>query len=117
MSDLVRIITSADPAVRDRSLDAFSRAAGASALLGDCAGLDSFRRSSDNLYERVRAQFFLYAIHRFHLPYKEGVSTGGLIPFDATLNILKRRYEEAIDILLAEQTAHGPGAPLSSALA
>ncbi len=80
MSDLVRIITSADPAVRNRSLDAFCRAADASALLAECAALDRFRRESDNLYERVRAQFFLYAIHRFHLPYKEGVPGGGPIP-------------------------------------
>ncbi len=32
--------------------------------------LDRFRRASDNLYERVRALFFLYAIHRFHLPLR-----------------------------------------------
>ena len=28
--------------------------------------------------ERVRALFFLYAIHRFHLPLREGVATRGL---------------------------------------
>ena len=37
-------------------------------LLAECQALDRFRRSSDNLYERVRALFFLYAIHRFHIP-------------------------------------------------
>ena len=42
------------------------------ALLAECAALDRFRRPSDNLYERVRALFFLYAIHRFHLPLQAG---------------------------------------------
>ena len=37
-------------------------------LLAECAELERFRRRSDNLYERVRACFFLYAIYRFHLP-------------------------------------------------
>ena len=32
------------------------------------AELDAFRRCAENLYERVRTLFFLYAIHRFHLP-------------------------------------------------
>ena len=36
--------------------------------------LDAFRRTSDNLYERVRALFFLYAIHRFHLPRQAGAA-------------------------------------------
>ena len=40
--------------------------------------LDVLRRQSDNLYERVRALFFLYAIHRFHLPNKPGVGQRGL---------------------------------------
>ena len=44
--------------------------ASAEALLAECAALDAFRRQSDNLYERVRALFFLYAIYRFHLPGK-----------------------------------------------
>ena len=32
--------------------------------------LDRFRRASENLYERVRAIFFLAAIYRYHLPAK-----------------------------------------------
>ena len=76
-----------------------------------------FRRTSDNLYERVRALFFLYAIHRFHLPLKPGVAPRGLIPFNGSRNLLKRRFEEAIDIFLAAQSAHGPSDAISSALA
>src|SRR5439155_2088842 len=117
MTELIRIIRAQDPEVRNRSLDGFCRSAGARALLDECAALDEFRRSSDNLYERVRAQLFLYAIHRFYLPYKTGVNHGGLIPFAASVSILKRRFEEGIEILLKSQTAEGAGAAISSGLA
>jgi len=39
------------------------------------------------------------------------------IPFPGYVNLLKRRFEEAIDIFLAAQTANGPSAAISSALA
>ena len=81
-SPLVEIITSPDPAVRDRSVDAFCRAASLSGLLAACAELEAFRRTSPNLYERVRALFFLYDIHRFHIPQKQGVRPIGFVPFD-----------------------------------
>ena len=117
MSELVRIITAADPAVRNRSLDAFCRNATARQLLAECTALDRFRRQSDNLYERVRALFFLYAIHRFHLP--RSLTPGrGYIPFDGYTNLLKRRFEEAIDLFLAAQDPkRGPTDALMSALA
>ncbi len=40
-----------------------------------------------------------------------------LIPFAGYTNLLKRRFEEAIDIFLAAQAAAGPSAAISSALA
>ncbi|MDI7277689.1 MAG: UTP--glucose-1-phosphate uridylyltransferase, partial [Anaerolineae bacterium] len=79
--------------------------------------LDSFRRVSENLYERVRACFFLYAIHRFHLPRQEGIEARGLIPYDGYCHLLQRRFEEAIEVFLRTQQEQGPGDGLSSALA
>ena len=117
MSELVGIITSSDPRTRDRSLDTFCLSAGTATLLAECEALERFRRTSNNLYERVRAQLFLYAIHRFHLPRGAGVASTGRVPFNATLNILRRRFEDAAGILLQEQAQTGPSAPLSSALA
>src|SRR5207302_14329 len=38
-------------------------------------------------------------------------------PFDGYNDLLTRRFEEAIDSFLAEQKAHGPADPISSALA
>ena len=117
MSRLIRVITSRDPETRNCSLDALCRAAPLDELLAECEALDRFRRTSDNLYERVRALFFLYAIHRFHLAVRGEIAARCWIPFGGYVNLLKRRFDEAIDVFLAEQAAQGPSAPISSALA
>ena len=125
MPDLVRLITASDPAVRNQSLDAECVGLSLEELSQQCAELDTFRRRSENLYERVRALFFLYAIHRFHLPNKlagngaftkENVSRS-LIPFHGYEHLLHRRFEEAIDHFLAIQQAAEPSDAISSALA
>jgi len=117
MDRLIRIIIAGDPETRNRSLDSLCRAAPLAELLEECESLDRFRRSSDNLYERVRALFFLYAIHRFHILVRHDARASALIPFAGYTHLLKRRFEEAIDIFLAAQAADGPSAPISSALA
>ena len=117
MSTLTEIITSPDPAVRDQSLDAFCRHADAAALLTECEALEIFRKHSSNLYERVRALFFLYAIHRFHLPGKTGIQAKGNVPFEGYEHVLARRFEEAIAAFLQAQQTHGPNEAISSALA
>jgi hypothetical protein len=119
---LVQIITSREPEVRDRSLDAFCRSASLQELLAECESLEAFRRESDNLYERVRALFFLYAIHRFHIPRKPKVRSlpapgVGLVPYDGYTHLLQRRFEEAIDIFSGVQAKEGPTDGISSALA
>jgi len=114
MSQLVSIITAADPATRNQSLDAFCRQASLPDLLAEGAALDQFRRESDNLYERVRALFFLYAIYRFHLPAKLG-SSPSLIPFTGFTHLLERRFEEAIDEFLAQPISDGLASALAAA--
>ncbi|PIE35244.1 UTP--glucose-1-phosphate uridylyltransferase [candidate division KSB3 bacterium] len=116
-SELVRIITAKAPDVRNRSLDAFCRTASLQQLVNECDELERFRKQSRNLYEKVRALFFLYAIHRFHLPFKPGMTIGGYIPFDGYQNLLNRRFEEAIDIFLKRQHTTGLTDGISSALA
>ncbi len=113
---LIEIITASDPDVRNRSLDAVCRDADLEQLLAHCEQLDSFWRQSQDLYARVRALFFLYAIHRFHLPLRESAGRG-LIPFDGYTLLLERRFEEAIDVFLNEMHRAGPSDGLSSALA
>ena len=72
---------------------------------------------SENLYHRVRALFFLYAIHRFHLPPLLSGKPAGSIPFAGYEHLLQRRFEEAIDEFIDAQTAQGSGDALSSSLA
>jgi hypothetical protein len=117
VSLLTDVITARDAETRNRSLDALCRAATLEELLLECEALDRFRRSSDNLYERVRALFLLYAIHRFHISTRKLAASHALIPFAGYTNLLKRRFEEALDFFLAAQAATGPSAALSSALA
>lgn len=117
MSRLTAVITSSDPEERNRSLDDLCRDASLEELMAECDALDRFRRRSDNLYERVRALFFLYAIHRFHVPLRPTAATHALISFAGYSHLLKRRFEEAIDLFLGAQAADGPSAAISSALA
>jgi hypothetical protein len=102
---------------RDLSLDALCQGLSLEALLAECQALDDFRRKSDNLYERVRAVFFLYAIHRFHIPGLAKTAASTLIPYAGFEDLLDRRFEEAIETFLTAQAAQGASASLSSALA
>ena len=116
MSRLTDVIT-ASGAERDSSLDVLCQGDTIETLAEECRALDDFRRSSDNLYQRVRALFFLYAIHRFHIPRVSAATPPALIPFAGFDNLLKRRFEEAIEIFLAAQAKQGANATISSALA
>jgi UTP--glucose-1-phosphate uridylyltransferase len=118
VSELWKIITATDPEIRNRSLDAFCAGTTVEQLLAEAAALERQRRTSDNLYERVRALFFLAAIHRYHLPMRAEIAKGRtLVPFSGYEKLLKRRYEEAIGIFLGAQKAGGPSDGISSAIA
>ena len=114
---LIEIITSSDPLLRDTALEDACRDVSPKALLAYADGLDAYWRDCDNLYERVRALFFLYAIHRFHLPAAGMPPTDGHIPHAGYRYLLKRRFEEAIDAFLSTQQSSGPSDAVSSALA
>ena len=115
MSQFVSIITANDPAIRNQSLAAYSRQAALPALQAECAALDAFRRTSDNLYERVRALFFLYAIYRFTCRARSRPTGAALIPFTGYAHLLNRRFEEAIDEFLALPISDGLASALATA--
>jgi hypothetical protein len=117
MSELVAIITSANPEVRNRPLEDFCDRASLEELLAECEALETLRASSQNLYERVRALLFLSAIHRFWVPLKPQAVSAALVPFDGYEHLLERRFEAAIRRFLAVQRDCGPGEAISSALA
>jgi hypothetical protein len=117
MPDLITIITSDDAAVRNQSLDRFCREATAAELLDAARQLDGFRRTCENLYQRVRALFFLSAIHRYHLPEKLSAAVRGLVPYDGYVHLLNRRFDEAIESFLAAAAREGMSDTIASALA
>src|SRR5580700_8011063 len=118
MTPLLRqIITATDPSARHRSLDSVCARASLEQLLAECDDLELFRRRSESLYERVRALFFLYALHRFHLPLRPALHRAGWIPFAGWCHLLQRRFEEAVKVFLDAQRKDGPNDALSSALA
>jgi UDP-N-acetylglucosamine pyrophosphorylase len=116
MSSLTELITSSNPQIRNTSLDVHCKKLSLKELLKECESLESFWRKNSNLYERVRALFFLYAIYRFHLPLK-GIKKKGLIPFEGYDHILNRRYIEAIDVFRDSVGKDGLNDGISSALA
>ena len=92
----IQTIVSADPAVRNRSITEIAQSMGYEELLHSSAELEQFRRSSTNLYERVRACIFLSHIYRFYLMEAPETPRAGYISFSAYEKILDRRYEEAL---------------------
>lgn len=115
--NLIEIITSDDSNTRDQALDALVGTMSSKELLSVCDQLEAFRKESDNLYHRVRALFFLYSIHRFHMPRELAGRECGAIPFHGFERLLGRRFQEAIRDFLSEQENSGPSITLSSALA
>ena len=116
MTKLTELILSHDPDIRNTSLDDYCKKLSLDDLLQECESLETFWRENDNLYERVRALFFLYAIYRFHLPGK-GIKAKGLIPFEGYDHLLNRRYTEAIDVFRNSIIKNGLNDGIASALA
>ena len=114
---LIDLIESNDPATRDRALDAWCEGKSVAELLAAADELDRYRRREGNLYRRVRALFFIAAIHRYHLPARAELPRLGRVPYDGFRHVLERRFEEAIAVFLAAQRLMGPSETLSSALA
>jgi len=117
LSALWSIITAQAAEVRNQSLDAFCRAASTNELVCEVDDLEKQRQISQNLYERVRALFFLYAIYRFHLPNRPEIAGKAHISFSAYEKLLQRRYEEAIRTLLTTRNNEGLSDGLCSAFA
>lgn len=116
-NQLIEIICSDDDAVRDMALDAVCDGLGIEALANHLDALDLFWRKASNLYHRVRALFFLAAIHRFHMPKCFEATDSGKIPYGAYQHLLQRRFVEAINGFLKQVDQSGHSDILSSALA
>jgi len=111
------IIAATEPGVRDLAIDQWCARRPTAELLAACVELEAYHRSETNLYRRVRALFFLSAIHRYHLPARADFPRTGRVPFAGFQHLLERRFEEAITHFQRAQIEQGPSETISSALA
>lgn len=116
-SELVEIIVSQEDGIRNRALDLICERCSQPQLMEHIAALETFWRQTDNLYQRVRALFFLSAIHQYHLPNFFSGSDDTLIPFQPYQHLLERRFIESINGFLEVEAELGSSAGISSALA
>jgi hypothetical protein len=117
MNVFIETITSEDPALKDRPFRALCKDLSATELLSVCDELEAFRRSSENLYHRVRATLFLYTAYRFFLMESPEIPDRGHIPYQGFEDLLERRFEEAIFRFRQALQEDGPNSMLMSALA
>ncbi len=117
MNPLIETITSPEPSVRDRSIQDLLAGLSTFEVLRTCDELEVFRRDSRNLYERVRASIFLHAIYRYRLQDSADLPSGGVIPFDGYVDLMERRFEQAITAFRAALGKGGPNGSILSALA
>src|SRR5579862_1174377 len=117
MNPLIETITSPEPLVRDRSIQDLLVGLSTAEVLRTCDELETFRQDSRNLYERVRASMFLHAIYRYRLQDSADLPPGGMIPFHGFVDLMERRFEQAITAFRASVRANGPNGSILSALA
>ena len=113
----IQAITASDDQTRNESIESLGKGLSAQEYLQVSLELDRFRRSTGNLYHRVRADFLISSIYRYQLPGKLSESQAGLLPHEAYQHILERRFSEAIDLLLDFQEQQGMNHAYCSALA
>lgn len=117
MNVFIETITATDPAKRNRSFYTLCSKFKAPALLKAMRELDQFRKSTPNLYEKVRAILFLNAGFRFFLMESKETPAIGKISYTGFEDLLNRNFEHAISTFLQEMDNNGPNAALFSALA
>jgi len=115
-SRLLPLIQSEDPAVRNQALEAAAGALDDAQLASECEALHAFWTTSENLYERVRALFFLAAIYRLVWPRRLVGQANGRLPFAGYQHLLERRFVEAIEVFRTREADEGLTDCLASAL-
>jgi hypothetical protein len=116
-NDLIETIVSEDDALRNRSIDSLLRAKNKTNLLRSAEELEHFRKTSKNLYHKVRASLFLYVIYRFYLQEHEEIPRIGLIPVRGIKAAFERDFDRAIEIYQLESESNGYNSALCSAIA
>jgi galactokinase/mevalonate kinase-like predicted kinase len=107
MNQLIETIISRDDNVRNRSITGLLEGKGPDGLLNDASELEEFRKSSDNLYHKVRASLFLHVLYRFYLQEHVEIPQFGIIPFKGVLSLCERDFEGALALFLSEVIGAG----------
>lgn len=107
MNPLVETIISEDESLRNRSITSLLEDKGRDELLRLAFELEYFRKTTSNLYHRVRSSLFLYVIYRFYLEENRDVKRCGSIPVKGVNASSERNFEKAIDIYLKEIRDNG----------
>ncbi|MDY6856860.1 MAG: UTP--glucose-1-phosphate uridylyltransferase [Thermodesulfobacteriota bacterium] len=116
-SQLIEAIVSENETLRNRSINSLLQNARKDDLLQYAAELNEFRTSSENLYHKVRASMYLFALYRFYLQENNKIPSDGKIPFPGVQASFNRDFEQAIHIYLYEAAKHGFTGGICSALA
>ena len=97
-NELIQTILSEDDTIRNRPIDLLLRNKDMDQLKMLSEELEEFRKSSNNLYHKVRASLFLFVIFRYFLQSIKEVPWTGEIPFKGIKSALDRNFEQAVSI-------------------
>lgn len=117
MNVFIETIKSSNEEIRNRSFFDLCEGIPVKDLIESFEELEKFRQQNSNLYEKVRAEIFLYAGYKFVLMNKNGIDTGGIIPVSGYKNLLERNFEKSISEFRNEINRNGYNANILSALA
>ena len=99
-NELIETIVSENEDIRNRSINFLLQDKKKDKLLNLAEELEAFRKSSDNLYNKVRASLFLFVIYRFYLQKNSEIIQCGEIPFEGVKAAFERDFEKALEIYL-----------------
>jgi galactokinase/mevalonate kinase-like predicted kinase len=97
-NNLIDTILSSDDSLRNRSINSLLLGKNSDELLNTAKALEEFRKSSDNLYNKVRASLFLFVIYRHYLAKSRDVKLHGEIPFEGVQAAFERDFEKSLDV-------------------
>jgi UDP-N-acetylglucosamine pyrophosphorylase len=100
-NELIETIISSDNNVRNRPINTLLSGKSSVELLRSAKELEDFRKSSGNLYHKVRASLFLFVIYRFNLAESPDFEQQGAIPSEGVKAVFYRDFEKSLDIYLS----------------
>jgi galactokinase/mevalonate kinase-like predicted kinase len=99
-NELIQTILSEDDIIRNRPIDRLLKDKNIDQLKMLSEELEEFRKTSNNLYHKVRASLFLFVIFRYFLQSIKDIPQQGEIPFEGIKSALDRNFEQAVRIYL-----------------